>query len=470
MTALPYLLTASLYLLLFYGCYALLLRRNTFFGLNRAYLLATVGLSLLLPLAELPDWWTLGTQSTETSILLPTFVVGRARASTENPALLYWFWTVYGLGVGSMFVRLRLNLQSVFRLIRRGTTEQRPNYVLVCLPDDSTPSFSFGRYLVLNQTDSLTEPDALMRHEEAHIRQYHTADVLFLEFVQALFWFNPVVWFYKQAIREVHEFLADRAVLKTPQPDYPRQLVAYALNVPATALTTPFVSKSTLKQRIIMLQKPQTHRRALLGYVLSLPLAGLLVMCTQTEQDLPKTNAITQGSARKAAPVDSEIFTVVEQQPEFPGGMEKLGDYLEQNLRYPEAAQKAKAQGRVFVSFIVTKTGEVDNVNVLKGIGFGADEEAVRVVSEMPRWTPAKQSGHVVNVRYNLPINFQLQDSREQAVGQPENTSSFHDVKHFLIDGEEVSKKKFSSFPPDKIATLDVRKDKSGNTVAIRTK
>ena len=460
MNALPYFLTASLYLLLFYFCYISLLRRNTFFGLNRAYLLISVILSVTLPLIELPsgtaDSLPVGT------ITLPAFVVKSERNEWSSEQ---WFWLIYGLGVAVMSLRLVLNLRAVFWLIRQGTAERKSAYTLVRLTEDLslTPSFSFGRYLVLNHVDALTEPDVLLRHEEAHIRQYHTADVLFLEIVQVAFWFNPVLWLYKRALQEVHEFLADRAVLKTPQPDYPRQLVAYALNVSSTALITPFVSKSTLKQRIVMLHKPQTHRRALLGYVLVLPLAALLTMCSQSERDQPQSEATAQTSARKPVNVDGEIFTVVETQPEFPGGMEGLGIYMQKNLKYPEAAQKANVEGRVFVRFVLTKEGDITDVQVLKGIGYGADAEAVRVVKSMPRWKPAKQGGQVVNVQYNLPINFQLEEDKVT-----EKASAFKGIKHFIIDGKEVTEGDINALSPDKIARMDVNKEKA--EIVITTK
>ncbi|UFH54625.1 TonB family protein [Spirosoma sp. KNUC1025] len=418
-----YLLTASLYLLLFYGCYVAILRRNTFFGLNRAYLVASVVLSLCLPLVELPD--TTPESIPVGIITLPEFTT--TTAETNGWSTTEWLWLFYGIGVGMMLIRLGINIRRVLRLIGRGTPERKSAYTLVRLPDNTTPSFSFWRYLVLNQTDAITEPDALVRHEEAHIRQYHTADILFVEIVQIAFWFNPVIWLYKRALQEVHEFLADHAVLKTPQPDYPRQLVAYALNVSPATLITPFVSRSTLKQRIVMLQKPASNRRALLSYALVLPLAACLVMCTQSEQDRPLSEAdqtASQGT-RKAAKVEGKIYDLVDESPEFPGGMKKLGEYLSQNLKYPEAAQKAKIAGRVFVRFVVTKEGEIANVQILKGIGYGADAEAVRVVKQMPRWEPAKQGGRAVNVQYHLPINFQLEEKSDKAAADKAAANDF---------------------------------------------
>ncbi len=114
-------------------------------------------------------------------------------------------------------------------------------------------------------------------------------------------------------------------------------------------------------------------------------------------------------AAVEAAPKEEEIFTVVEQQPEFAGGMAALGQYLSKNLRYPAAAQRANVSGRVFMSFVVNTDGSIQDVSVLKGLGFGTDEEAIRVVKGMPKWRPGKQSGRPVRVKFQLPINFTLE-------------------------------------------------------------
>ena len=457
MNTLNYVLTANGFLLLFYGCYYVLLRRNTFFATNRAYLLTSLSLSLLLPLVTLPAAWVVTQTDIVPTVTLPAFTVGSTNTpAASGPTLAFWLWLMYGVGVAVMLVRLGLNLRAVFRLIGTGTTEQRPGYTLVRLPEMNSPvpSFSFGRYLVLNATDAQTEPDALMRHEEAHIHQRHTADVLMIEIIRALFWYNPVLWLYKRVVQEVHEFLADRAasdaVIYT-EIDYPRQLVAYALCVAPTALVTPFVSVSTLKQRIVMLQKPQSNRRALLKYALVLPIAGLLTLCTQPDRDQPKTEVaerVEKANTRKPVTVNGEIFTVVEVQPEFPGGMSELGKYLGNNIKYPASAQKANIEGRVFVNFIVTKTGEITDVNLLKGIGFGADEESIRVVSQMPRWKPGSQSGKAVNVRYNLPINFSLEDESGKSSGSQPTLSKngfegLDQYEHFYLNGKEVSRGEF---------------------------
>jgi len=105
---------------------------------------------------------------------------------------------------------------------------------------------------------------------------------------------------------------------------------------------------------------------------------------------------------------EEEIFTIVEDMPSFPGGEEALFKYLAQNIKYPQIAKEAGITGRVFVNFVIDKEGNVTDVKVLRGIGGGCDEEAVRVVKNMPKWSAGKQRGKPVKVSYNLPIKFSL--------------------------------------------------------------
>ena len=106
---------------------------------------------------------------------------------------------------------------------------------------------------------------------------------------------------------------------------------------------------------------------------------------------------------------EAEIFTIVEEMPDFPGGTQKLADYLAKNIKYPQMARESGIQGRVFISFVVETDGSVSNVNVMRSLGGGCDEEAVRVVKSMPKWKPGKQRGKPVRVSYILPVNFKLQ-------------------------------------------------------------
>ncbi|KAA6438604.1 energy transducer TonB [Dyadobacter flavalbus] len=112
--------------------------------------------------------------------------------------------------------------------------------------------------------------------------------------------------------------------------------------------------------------------------------------------------------AVEVKPKNDEIFRIVEQAPEYRGGIAAMSAFLQKNLKYPSPAAAAGIQGRVFVEFTVGTDGKIENVTAIKGIGFGCDEEAVRVVKLMQNWIPGKQSGAPVRVRFTLPIAFQL--------------------------------------------------------------
>ena len=107
--------------------------------------------------------------------------------------------------------------------------------------------------------------------------------------------------------------------------------------------------------------------------------------------------------------VEQEIFQIVEEMPAYPGGDQKLMEFIAKGIKYPQIARETGIQGRVFVGFVIEPDGSVSNVKVLRGIGGGCDEEAMRVVKSIPKWKPGKQRGKAVRVSYMLPVNFKLQ-------------------------------------------------------------
>jgi protein TonB len=118
--------------------------------------------------------------------------------------------------------------------------------------------------------------------------------------------------------------------------------------------------------------------------------------------DLPPDNPVV------ADPDEGKIFTVVEEMPSFPGGEEELFKYLQRNIKYPAIARENGISGRVYVTFVVDKDGKIKDAKILRGIGGGCDEEALRVVRNMPEWKSGRQNGRPVQVQYNLPVNFTL--------------------------------------------------------------
>ncbi len=169
---------------------------------------------------------------------------------------------------------------------------------------------------------------------------------------------------------------------------------------------------------------------------------------------MPSTDA--QPQPTKA----DEVFMVVEQQPEFKGGTNALYQFLGRNIKYPAAAVKANVEGKVFVQFVVNKIGETSDVTILKGIGFGCDEEAMRVVRLMPNWIPARQSGKSVAVQYTLPIAFAIEgktasDAKSFRFGIEQKPGEEMLV---ILDGVELEPSNDPKIDPANIQSVEVLK------------
>lgn len=134
-----------------------------------------------------------------------------------------------------------------------------------------------------------------------------------------------------------------------------------------------------------------------------------LVVNAQVDEDTKNIEITPVQFEEEEEEEDVQIFTVVENDPEFPGGMEALYKYLAQNIKYPQLARDNNITGKVYVTFVVERDGSIANPRVLRDIGGGCGAEAIRVVKSMPKWTPGKQRGKAVRVQFNLPVNFQLQ-------------------------------------------------------------
>ena len=134
---------------------------------------------------------------------------------------------------------------------------------------------------------------------------------------------------------------------------------------------------------------------------------GAEIEMPPVDPDLANTKPAIEAPVHVEKTEEKE-FIVVEQMPAYKGGMRALSDFLSKNLKFPSQAQRAGISGKVYVSFIISGDGSISQLSVAKGIGFGCDEEAMRVVSKMPKWIPGKQSGRPVSVRFTLPITFQI--------------------------------------------------------------
>ncbi|MDQ6477596.1 TonB family protein [Dyadobacter sp. LHD-138] len=420
MELLLYIGKVSLYWTLFYTCYWLFLRQHTFFIWNRFYLLGALILSLALPFLIYPE------SAPKIPVLYEvsagTFTVSDNQVKQYD--LFTWtnlLWLTYACGASLMLFKLYENVRELNRFLRQGEEIELEDCTVILINSNHIGSFSFLHWIVVNRNDYENHFDAILRHEMVHMQQRHSIDILLIELMKVIFWFNPILIIYKKSLQEIHEFLADAEAPN--RENYATFLLSYALNAPIASLTNHFFKPSQIKTRIQMIYKNRTSKWMLGSYLFAFATIGMVALfvagCEQKgSNELSETIDKLAGKQQpEKKPIDlkgKKIYMVVEEQPTFPGGTKAMYKFLAEHIRYPQAASDANVQGRVFLSFVVTETGEMGDITVLKGIGFGCDAEAVRVLSSFPKWEPGKQDGVPVNVRYNLPINFLLEESEPE--------------------------------------------------------
>jgi len=396
----------NMYWIILYACYRLLLRNHTFFHWNRFYLLGSLIAAFALPLIVYPD--NAPSIPAVYEINAAAFEVSSVQAREHSFSWMQLILVIYSIGFVASAITLFQRINSLNAYLKAGEIIDLGDCTIVLTNSDRSGSFSYMKRIVITRNDYENHFDSILTHEMVHTREWHSLDILFLEFLKVICWFNPVLILYKRSLQEVHEFLADFQA--NDRENYAGFLISYALNAPTAALTNPFFKSSLIKNRVKMIYKSRTSKWMLCTYVLAVTVIATTAMFVA---GCEKEDTEMQVSSEKKSVSDDKIFTVAEEQPEFPGGNKAMFEFLGENIKYPEAASKANVEGRVFLTFVVTQSGEVRDVQVLKGVGYGCDSEAIRVLSLFPKWKPAKQNGIPVNVKYNLPINFQLKKKED---------------------------------------------------------
>jgi len=478
-----YLIETTVCWSLFYGFYVFFLQKETFFQLNRYYLVGTLLGGLVIPLLEITPGNELA-QQFEQIVLLSEVVVNDKGSSTIALTMGSWGWTsvfalLYGLILLVMAVRLSKGLSQIYWLKRLGKQIPETNYTRIETTKPHAP-FSFFHLLFMNAENSLstTERNQIITHELAHIKGRHSVDVILMELMTIFLWFHPLIFLYKRSIRENHEYLADQAVLQVAnRRQYSLLLVEQA--IPGLRLANNF-NHSLLKRRIKMMSTHKSNNLKLLKYLICLPLLGFALFVFSCKQDIVgevpekiiaenqlkkkmkqptvKLEKLTDLNEKQPAKVEKsvtpitaqkvlkkinrdqvppqeknikkeevigdELYTIVQEMPRFPGcedgnmtnkarkkcAEQLMLEYIYQNIKYPHEARSLGIEGMIVISFVVDKSGNIINPEVIRGIDGGCDDEAMRIVKQMPQWIPGKQSGQATNVKFHLPIRFKLED------------------------------------------------------------
>ena len=534
-TFLHYDLKVALLIAVFYMFYRLLAARETFHRLNRMVLLASLALSLLLPLCVVTVHRTVEVASMpQPSASVSMAEVGEIVEDEDSNSMGTILAVVYLLGVAFCLARTSINIWSVRRLIARCREVAVPSYIhgdiggmrLFVADDAKVKPFSWMRTVVLSRKDYENDladgargHSIVLAHECGHVACRHSVDMLFVDMVVALQWFNPVVWLLRQDLRTVHEYEADARVLSQGfnAYQYLSLLVQKAAGDAGYSVANGISMSSIVSKRVIMMTKNQSSRYSWAKLLYIVPIVAISLAATaKTVVDykvveMPETaeaaatdddklyvvdgnivskesvmelvseeieaisvisgetatklwgskgaNGVimitTKGadaseskvemtldnSSEKALATDS-VLMIPEEMPSFPGGVMALMEFLQKNVKYPVEAQKKGVQGRVLVSFVVEKDGSLSEIKTVKSVDPLLDEEAVRVVKSMPKWEPGKQKGKAVRVKYNVPISFKLTGTNTDGQAAPAaGTGNVHETDILKAPLLETSEK-----------------------------
>lgn len=417
---LVYTLKSTLVLTLLYLPYTLMLRRERFFRLNRLTLLTILLLALVQPLCKVASPESLtqvpvvaDTQQLvyqmETAITeVPIYVLGNPEEATAW-GWQEWLALVYAAGMAAMLCLRICQLVQIRWAMRRGCLwrERERDGVTVCCHVGNGAPFSWMRSIYISEADYEQNGRAILLHERAHIHLRHSLDILLLTLVEAVQWWNPVIYMLGRSLRNVHEYEADDHVLRqgVSLTDYQTLLVRKALADTAYAFANNF-NRSHILKRIEMMKRPPSSPwlRAKALYVVPLILFTLVVSATPViepllivdgeEVDRDRVNqlqgdsiayvtvlkgvsatalygekgrggAVQIETKKRVEETPQGVFDIAEEMPRFPGGDAAFNQYMAQHVRYPKAAAENGVEGTVKVQFIVEKDGRITHVHAI---------------------------------------------------------------------------------------------------------
>jgi len=406
---LVYLLKTGIGLIILYTSWYVFLKSETTYRQNRFFILLTTLVILIIPALSFPR---ISFQSNTVFFkTLDVVTINSSDVNIENSNAFDFFKTlvsIYIIGVIIFSINFLIKVFTVTNLILRNKVKYY-NGIKVISTKKEYSSFSFMNYVFIPEKDITTNDfDQIFKHEVVHIKQLHSLDILIFELLCILQWFNPFVYFLKKALKETHEYLADKGVIEQGYSltDYQLLLLEQCVGV-QYGFTNNFNKSLTLKRLTMMNKKSNRNAKLRILFVLPIVISMLLVFaCNDSESIKSEKNDVIKEEVSVSK--TDQIYDEVDVMPEYPGGMEALATFISQNIIYPDKAKSSNATGKVYVSFVISETGKVENVEVAQSENEIFNQEAIRVVSALANWTPGYKDNKAVKVRFTLPIKFQL--------------------------------------------------------------
>jgi outer membrane biosynthesis protein TonB len=381
MNWLYYLAEANLYLGVFYLAYCLFLTKETYYQLTRVYLLFACVASFILPVLQIGALKPVeAAVATTVAYALPEYTAPQEYISTETTAPVViehhltvddYLMYVYLAGAAIVFLMLMVKLFTLFKLMHNAKRIKQEKYKLVYLPQTNV-AFSFFNYLFIGA--EAEGANTIIRHELVHIRQKHSVDIIFLELLKVVSWFNPFIYLLQNSLKTVHEYIADEqtAAYETDALTYSSFLVNNAYGAGASSITHSFFNYNLLKKRIVMLNQQRSGNLARLKYLVAVPVcAGLLCVST-----LAFSKTYGWVDIDPAKPVNVEV-------PPLPtiatDGYEKLITYLSKTMRYDNALIKP-TNILVVINFKVKADGKITDAKISRSGGSVFDALAMNAL------------------------------------------------------------------------------------------
>ena len=403
--------------LIAYLIFRLLISRISDYSYQRMYLLTSSLIVLIFPLINIP----VSDPFMSEYIIDPVYILSNGNRDVRglsdltdlNFHLLFYF--------SISFVYLAVSILSIKRVLKikkQSSLVDKNQFYSTYITSNLDSPFSFGKSLFIPMIYEDEEREMIIKHEVSHIKRNHTLDIVLLNLISAVQWFNPFVYLIKMKLVEVHEYQADMDVLKCGANIIKyRELLLLSQFGVAPVISNSFHKSLTFK-RFIKMENLKQSKAGMSAVALFAAAILLLFSVTSFSKSVIPANpsgipAIVSDQlfqTQKPDSVKTLPYDMVEVKPKFQGGdgPTKFAKWISENIVYPEKAKKDSVQGRVFVQFVVDEFGKVGNVKILRSLTKETDAEVFRVVSQSPVWEPGVIKGKKAKVQFSLPILFAL--------------------------------------------------------------
>ena len=411
--------------------YWLFLSRENQYHKMRLYLLGSTFLAIIIPLFRLPQLFPTHNQSIQ--ILSTDFIAIESPYITPTPETSFSTFEIFmclSLTISCiLLLKIILRIIALVRFERQSTLESHNGFIIRRV-DKLTGSFTFFNWIFLSKDIDKTKADYLviLKHEQAHVHLKHSYDLMFFEIYKAFFWYLPSSWYIIKEIKKIHEYQADAYALQSFNIDhYSSILIKRTLQSNGLSLVSSFHDGLIFKRLKAMKQQVKTINRWKIGMLTLLGVFLFITFACTQENNLSNL-------ANKTQP-QREIFTIVEDQPSYKGGMDAFYKYVMGEIRYPIQARNTGVEGTVQVHFFIERNGTISNATALNSVGSGCDQEAIRVIENAPGFIAGSQRGRTVKTAMVMPITFKL---------NPEKRNADNSIQGSIIAGElETELEKF---------------------------